>query len=452
MDVKSLWKECLGSVEGHISHQNYSTWFKPIKVAAGGDDFIELEVPNRFFLEWLKDHYLVLVQEMLRKTAKKEMEVFWKISDEPSAAVAVKGGQGAGKADPPVQAKPQKGQTPSILSPKYTFENFVIGKANEFAHAACSSVAGNLASKYNPLFICGGVGLGKTHLLQAIGHKVLQGSPSSRVCYYTSERFMNEFISFVSRHKMSEFRGKFRNVDVLLIDDIQFWANKEGTQEEFFHTFNTLYEAHKQIVVSSDKFPKDIGGLEERLRTRFEWGLIADIHPPDVETKTAILRKKAKAEGIKLPDEVANWLATVSGSNIRELEGNLNRVLAVASLTNQEITLSMSKEALKSLLKGNEEKSLTIEEILKAVSAFYNIKLSDIKSKRRHKNITLPRQVAMYLAREHGKYSFPEIGSAIGGKDHSTAIHAVRKIENELKEDPELKHSVRSLKQTLGVN
>jgi chromosomal replication initiator protein len=338
MDVKSLWKECLGSVEGHISHQNYATWFKPIKVAASGDDFIELVVPNRFFLEWLKDHYLVLVQEMLRKAAKKDMEVFWKLADEPASVgnAPAKLMQSSGKAEAPVQQTKQlKIQPQTALSPKYTFENFVIGKANEFAHAACSSVANNLANKYNPLFISGGVGLGKTHLLQAIGHKVLASNPSAKVCYYTSERFMNEFISYISRHKMAEFRAKFRNMDVLLIDDVQFWAGKVGTQEEFFHTFNTLYEGHKQIVVTSDKYPKEVG-LEDRLRSRFEWGLVADIQPPDVETKTAILRKKARGEGIKLPDEVTNWIATVSGSNIRELEGNLNRILAVASLTNQE--------------------------------------------------------------------------------------------------------------------
>lgn len=446
-DVKGLWKGCLAGIAEHVSPQNYSTWFKPVRVSSGGDDFLELEVPNRFCLEWLKDHYVVLIKEVLRKLAKKDLELYWRIADEkpdePREKTVLATDAGAASS-----AKTQKATVLPVLSPKYTFENFVIGKANEFAHAACSSVAKQLASKYNPLFIYGGVGLGKTHLLQAIGHSVLENNPSFKVCYYTSERFMNDFINFVSRNKMSEFRGRFRNVDVLLIDDIQFWAGKERTQEEFFHTFNTLYEAHKQIVVTSDKFPKDIG-VEERLRSRFEWGLIADIQPPDVETKIAILRKRAKGEGIRLSDEIAGWLATVSGANIRELEGNLNRIIAVSSLTNQEITLAMCKEALKGLLKEAGEKNITIDEILKAVSVFFNLKTADIKSKRRHKNITLPRQIAMYIARVHGGFSFPEIGAALGGKDHSTVIHAVKKIEKNLKDDAEVKQAIKTIKQNL---
>ena len=453
MDSEIIWKNCLDGVIEHVSPQHFATWFRPIKVVGGGDEALELEVPNRFFLEWIKEHYLLLLQEIIRKITKKDFKLSWKVSEDGPVAHA--GRKGTGKEAGGASSKgAQKAAGTSVtgLSPKYTFENFVVGKANEFAHAACVAVANHPASKYNPLFIYGGVGLGKTHLLQAIGHKALQNNSSSNVCYYSSERFVNDFINYVSRQKMAEFRGRFRNVDVLLIDDIQFWAGKERTQEEFFHTFNTLYENHKQIVVTSDKFPKDIDGLEERLRSRFEWGLVADIQPPDMETKIAILRKKAKFEGIKIPDDVAHWLASASCSNIRELEGFLNRVIAVSSLTNQEITLGMSKEALKNLLRGKEEKILTIEEIQKAVSTFYNIKFSDLRSKRRHRTIAFPRHVAMYLSREHGKFSFPEIGSSFGGKDHSTAIHAVRKIENALKEDQELKHSVRSIKQILGIS
>ena len=455
MDYEALWKNCLQGVEEHVSPQHFATWFKPIKVAGGDGDSMELEVPNRFFLEWIKEHYLLLLQEVLRRTARKEIGLGWKVADELPIAHTLK--KGPGKEGVPVKEKkssaspaPPAPSSPG-LNPKYSFENFVIGTANEFAHAACYAVANHLGSKYNPLFIYGGVGLGKTHLLQAIGHAVLQANPSAKVCYYSSERFMNDFINYVSRQKMSEFRSRFRNVDALLIDDIQIWTGKERTQEEFFHTFNTLYENHKQIVVSSDKFPKDIDGLEERLRSRFEWGLVADIQPPDTETKIAILRKKAKIEGVKLPDEVAGWLATVCGSNIRELEGFLNRIIAVSSLTNQDVTLSMAREALKNLLKEKEEKVLTIEEILKAVSTFYDVKISELKSKRRHKSIALPRQVAMYLARAHGKFSFPEIGRALGGKDHSTAIHAVRKIEKSLKENSEIKGTIKSIKQNLGV-
>lgn len=449
MDSKSLWKNCLDGVAAHVSPQHLATWFGPIRVIGQNSDSLELEVPNRFFLEWIREHYQPLIEEVLRKVSSKTLGVVWKINEEgPQAA-------------PPPRKKEKEKEVPAVkapktaslsLNPKYTFDNFVVGKANEFAHAACSAAAAHPGSKYNPLFIYGCVGLGKTHLLQAIGHKALQTNPGAKICYYTSERFVNDFINFVSRQKMAEFRSRFRNVDVLLIDDIQFWAGKEGTQEEFFHTFNTLYENHKQIVVTSDKFPKDLDGLEERLRSRFEWGLVADIQPPDTETKIAILRKKAKAEGIKLPDDVADLLAEVSGANVRELEGFLNRIMAVSSLTSKDLDLAMAKDALKNLIKDKEDKVLTIDEIQKAVSSYYDIKFSDIKSKKRQRNIALPRQIAMYMAREFGGFSYPEIGSSFGGKDHSTAIHACRKIERELKEDPEMRQALRSLRQNLGLN
>jgi len=444
MDSEAIWKSCLSTVSAHVSPQHIATWFRPIKASGNGTNLLELEVPNRFFLEWIKEHYLPLIEEVLRQVSKKEIAISWKIGDEPAPAPAAtrKKEKDSGKA--PKQASVN-------LNPKYTFENFVVGKANEFAHAACSAVANHLGSKYNPLFIYGCVGLGKTHLLQAIGQKVLLSNPGAKVCYYTSERFVNDFINYVSRQKMSEFRSRFRNVDVLLIDDIQFWAGKEGTQEEFFHTFNTLYENHKQIVVTSDKFPKDLDRLEERLRSRFEWGLVADIHPPDMETKIAILRKKAKVEGVRLADDVAGWLAETSGTNVRELEGFLNRIIAVSSLTNREIDLNMAKDALKHLVKEKEDKVVTIDEIQKAVASFYDIKFSELKGKKRHKNIALPRQIAMYMAREFGGFSFPEIGSSFGGKDHSTAIHACRKIERELKENSEIKQAVRALKQNIGI-
>ncbi|MFQ5736180.1 MAG: chromosomal replication initiator protein DnaA [Thermodesulfobacteriota bacterium] len=448
MTPENIWKNCLEGIAEHLSPQHFSTWFGPIKALGGDNGTIDLEVPNRFFLEWIKEHYLPLIDELLKKVSKKEMRLNWQLSGEAAEPSAAPVKKAPAKAAKPKSVRSAAGLN---LNHKYTFQNFVIGKANEFAHAACSAVANSLADKYNPLFIYGCVGLGKTHLLQAIGHRVLLNNPSAKVCYYTSERFMNDFINFVGRQKMADFRKKFRNVDVLLIDDIQFWSGKERTQEEFFHTFNTLYEAHKQIVVTSDKFPKDIDGLEERLRSRFEWGLVADIQPPDTETKIAILRKKAQAEGIKIPDDVAYWLATVSGANVRELEGFLNRIIAVSSLTNLEITLSMSKDALKNLLKEKDEKILTINEIQKEVASYYNIKYSELKSKRRHRVIALPRQVAMYLSRSYGKYSFPEIGHSFGGKDHSTAIHAVKKIEKELQTNSELKYAVKSIKQNLGI-
>ena len=453
MDSKSLWKNCLDGVAAHVSPQHLATWFGPIKVIGQNTEALELEVPNRFFLEWIREHYQPLIEEVLRQVSSKELGVVWRVNEEGPLSNSAPRKKEKEKEK---EKEPSTGKAPKTaslnLNPKYTFENFVVGKANEFAHAACSASANHLGSKYNPLFIYGCVGLGKTHLLQAIGHRVLQNNPNAKVCYYTSERFVNDFINFVSRQKMSEFRSRFRNVDVLLIDDIQFWAGKEGTQEEFFHTFNTLYENHKQIVVTSDKFPKDLNGLEERLRSRFEWGLVADIQPPDTETKIAILRKKAKIEGIKLPDDVAGLLAEVSGSNVRELEGFLNRIMAVSSLTSRDLDLAMAKDALKNLIKDKEDKVLTIDEIQKAVSSYYDIKFSDIKSKKRQRNIALPRQVAMYISREFGGFSYPEIGSSFGGKDHSTAIHACRKIERELKEDPEMRQALRSLRQNLGLN
>lgn len=443
MNTAFLWKNCLDGVIQHVSPQHFATWFRPIKVVGGDETTLELEVPNRFFLEWIKDHYLPLIQDVLRKTTEKEYTLLWKVAREAPPKTGTR--KSAAKE---TRSKTLKSAGHG-LSNKYTFDNFVVGQANEFAHAACFAVSKNLDCKYNPLFIYGGVGLGKTHLLQAIGNRVLQGSGKINICYYTSERFMNEFITYVSRNKMTDFRKKFRNVDLLLIDDIQFWSGKERTQEEFFHTFNSLYEAHKQIVVTSDKFPKDIDGIEERLRSRFEWGLVADIQPPDTEMKMAILRSKAKAEGITLPDDVTEWLASVGGSNIRELEGFLNRIVAVSSLTGQEISLATSQEALQKLIKDKTQKALSINEIQKTVAGFFNVKTSELKGKRRHKTIALPRQIAMYIAREYGKFSYPEIGSSFGGKDHSTAVHAYNKIKTGLSENNELRRNVVAIKNTL---
>lgn len=453
MKNSTIWGDCLEKVKENVSSQHFATWFAPIKLAGSTEGSLELEVPNRFFLEWIKDHYQPLIIEILKQITETEFKLAFKVrtTARPEQKVQAKA------------AKPstEKGRTKTTLTrtkraaslalnSKYTFEKFVVGKDNEFAHAACVAVSSNLSSKYNPLFIYGDVGLGKTHLLQAIGQRAMQLDPSIKVCYYTSEKFMNEFISFVSRQKMGDFRKKFRNVDLLLIDDIQFWAGKERTQEEFFHTFNSLYEAHKQIVVTSDKFPKDIAGIEERLRSRFEWGLVADIQPPDIETKIAILQKKALEEAIKIPLDVAELLATLSESNIRELEGYLTRVIAVSSLTGRAINLEMAKDALKNLTRDKVEKIPGPDEIIKAVAIYYNIKVSDIKSKKRTKAIALPRQVFMYIARNYAKLSFPEIGSFCD-KDHSTAIHAIKKITRDLKADIDLRHAINTIKKDIGV-
>lgn len=447
----SVWENCLREMEEIISSQHFNTWFRPINFVKEDSGEIQLEVPNRFFLEWIKEHYLNLIQEIIKKSTKEDFNIDWIVSDEETLAKTAKRAPRTKKANTKTTKRVQTHSDHGLCS-RYTFDNFVVGKANEFAHAACYATAKNPAGKYNPLFIYGGVGLGKTHLLHSIGLNFIKNNPDQKVCYYTSERFMNEFINFVSRHKMNEFRKKFRNVDLLLIDDIQFWAGKERTQEEFFHTFNTLYEGHKQIVVTCDKFPKDIDGLEERLRSRFEWGLVADIQPPDVETKIAILMKKAKEYDIEIPADALEWLATVSKSNIRELEGYLNRVFAVSSLTAQEITLPMCKEALKNITKDEVDTILSIESIQKAVCNHYNVKIADLRSKRRHRVIALPRQVAMYLARTYGRFSYPEIGSSFGGKDHTTAIHAVRKIEKSLNKDPDTTRNVQALKNTLSLD
>ena len=445
MEASTVWKSCLEEITRYISDQHFTTWFQPIKVVGGREGELELEVPNRFFLEWIKDHYLPLIKEVLKKKTNRNYSLVWKISENSHPE------KKPVKERQKVRTNTKKALLGSELCSRYTFENFVVGKTNEFAHAACFAVSNHLGSKYNPLFIYGSVGLGKTHLLQAIGNRVLERDEPLRVCYYTSEKFMNEFINYISRNRMDEFRRKFRNVDLLLIDDIQFWSGKGRTQEEFFHTFNALYEARKQIVLTSDRYPKDMDGIEERLRSRFEWGLVADIQPPDLETKIAILKKKASNEGIELPDDVAEWLAKVSGSNVRELEGYLNKIIAISSLTGRDINLTMCKESLKNQVRFEERRALSIEEIQKVVAREFNVKLSDLKSKRRYKTISLPRQIAMFIAREYGKFSFPEIGSAFGGKDHSTAIHAVKKIEKLLSEDKELKNRVNKIINRLSV-
>jgi len=443
--MDDLWQKGLTIIKKQVSPQIFNTWFKPLRLIGVNEASLELEVPNRFFLEWLREHYTSLILETLKEVAKRDYSIMWRVGKEKENPLKVSVGEGRSEAEPRCPGV-EKAAKEIGLNPKYTFENFVVGKGNEFAHAACSAVANHLSRKYNPLFIYGGVGLGKTHLLQAIGHCVLYNNKSAKLCYYTSERFMNEFINSVRHEKMVDFRNRLRNVDILLIDDVQFWAGKEGTQEEFFHTFNALYESHKQIVVTSDRFPKDIQGLEERLRTRFEWGLIADIQPPDIETKVAILKKKAEIEGIPIPDDVALFLASVSGSNVRELEGYLIRIGAVSSLSGKEITLGMAKEALKHIIKDYPKKVISIDDVQRAVATFFNIKVSDLRSKKKPKNIALPRQIAMYLIRECTSASFPEIGAAFGGKDHSTVIHACKKIGKAIEGNQDLRRNIRSIR------
>jgi len=450
--MNKLWKDTLQHLEGQLNAQHYSTWIKPIRLLNITKDIVRLEVPNRFILDWLQSNYAQLIQNTLSNLGAVDYKLDWSISrnagtvssEEPTQDVAQ---EKAAQPVRPPQIATQNSHT--NLNPKYTFDAFVSGSSNQFAHAAAMAVAANPATTYNPLFIYGGVGLGKTHLVNAIGNAMLARNPQLRVCYYASEKFMNELINSIRYAKMDDFRNKFRSMDVLLIDDVQFIAGKERTQEEFFHTFNALYESHKQIVVTSDKFPKEIPELEERLRSRFEWGLIADIQAPDVETKQAILRLKAEQNRIELPDDVARFLASSITNNVRELEGYLIRIGAYASLTSTPITLEMSKDILKDIL-VDKSREVTVEDIQKTVAHHFNIKVSDIRSAKRLKALILPRQIAMYLSRQLTECSYPEIGERFGGKDHSTIIHAIRKIEKNLQDDLNLRVTIDTLKTTLN--
>jgi chromosomal replication initiator protein len=442
--MDQLWQEALAEIEDRLGKQNFETWIKPIRFDSRTRNEIHLDVPNKFFRDWLTEHFLKQIEEVLSSIARQPLKVLLNVNQHPQSK---KPGEKTERREEREREKPHRLNN---LIPKYTFENFVIGASNQFAHAASVAVANQPGEHYNPLFIYGGVGLGKTHLVNAIGHKAAAKRPGIKVHYLSSESFMNELIGSLRRDRMDDFKTKFRNIDILILDDVQFIAGKERTQEEFFHTFNSLYESHKQIVITSDRFPKEIPGLEDRLRNRFEWGLIADIQPPDMETRVAILQKKAEAEGVSLPHDVAIFLATNIVSNVRELEGSLTRLGAFASLTKTQITVELTKEVLRNTLKGS-QREITVESIQKTICDFYNIKLGDLKAKRRTKNIAIPRQVAMYLCRKYTETSFPGIGDKFGGRDHSTVIHASKSIEKKLKDDPYMQTTIEKLERNLNV-
>jgi chromosomal replication initiator protein len=444
--MSEQWTEALKNIKDQIGAQNFDTWIAPVRFVSRNKNEVVLDVPNKFFRDWLTEHYISKLEDVLSSSAKHAVRVVFQVNER------------AGK-----QARPEKiaiakkedkerdrPQRTSNLVSKYTFENFVIGASNQFAHAACVAVANQPGDNYNPLFIYGGVGLGKTHLVNAIGHHATEQRPGLKVAYLSSESFMNELIASLRRDKMDEFKRKFRNVDILILDDVQFIAGKERTQEEFFHTFNSLYESHKQIVITSDKFPKEIPGLEDRLRNRFEWGLIADIQPPDMETRVAILQKKAEVEAVQLPHDVAIFLASNIDSNVRELEGSLTRLGAFASLTKATISVELAKDVLRNTLNGA-KREITVENIQKTICDYFNIKIGDLKAKRRTQNIALPRQVAMYLCRKYTEASFPGIGDKFGGRDHSTVIHASKTIERKIKEDPQMQNTVEKIERNLNV-
>jgi len=440
--MRELWNRVLSDLSDKISPKAFDIWLKPLKLLSQRDQCLELEVPNAFFKDWISENYLGLIKETLFRLTNNHYTLLFRLKTNQE-------GKEERQKEKTLGLKPAK-QIPKEdgLNPNYTFEAFVVGSCNQFAHAAALAVANLPAKNYNPLFIYGGVGLGKTHLLNAIGNQILQNDRSANVCYITSEKFTNELINCLRYEKMTDFRNKYRNKDALLLDDIQFLGGKERTQEEFFHTFNALYDSHKQIVITSDKLPKDIPGLEERLRSRISWGLIADIQPPDIETKVAILCKKAELFNISLSNEVGLFLASNLGTNIRELEGALTRLRAYSSLTGSEITIAMARETLKDIL-TDRQKKISIDSIQKTVASFYNISVSDLKSSKKLKIYALPRQIAMYLCRTMTPSSFPEIGEKFGGKDHSTVIHAFRQIEKKLTEDRELKDAIENIRSQL---
>ncbi len=443
-----MWNDALLYIQEKVPKQVFETWFTPVVLDRIEDTTAYLAVPNKFFGEWLGEHYRDLLAEAV-STAQGggHLDVTFVVSHKqaPSTSPAQQESASADTAGRGFIASRSKRGVQ--LNPKYTFKSFVVGAGNQFAHAACMAVAEQPAKAYNPLFLYGGVGLGKTHLLNAIGNYLAERS-DLRIAYLTTEQFTNEVINSIRYDKMIDLRKRYRNVDMLMIDDIQFLAGKERTQEEFFHTFNTLYEAHKQIVLSSDRFPKDMPDIEERLRSRFEWGLIADLQPPDVETRIAILRKKSEDERIALPEDVIHFLATTMKNNIRELEGSLVRVGAYSSLTGQTITLDMAKNVLRDLI-GDKKKIVSIEDIQEAVGSKYHLKIADLKSRRRSKTLVHPRQIAMYLCRELTDASFPEIGRQFGGKDHTTIIHACRQITKAKETDNTLHTTLEGLKEQI---
>jgi chromosomal replication initiator protein len=431
MDV-SIWDQVLSRIETKVNRHSFYTWFKPTSFVADGGGAITVRVPNPLFKDWLTKHYSVVLSEALAEVRRPGTSVLFVAEGAVTAVPSTPEIPEAFELEPPPAATPTT--SPGGLNPRYTFDTFIVGPSNQFAHAACRAVAEAPSRSCNPLFIYGGVGLGKTHLMHAVGHYVLQHDQNLKLTYISSERFMNEMINAVRYDRILEFRERYRSVDVLLVDDIQFVSGKEGTQTEFFHTFNALYDAQKQIVLSSDRPPHEIPALEERLRSRFEWGLIADIQLPDLETKVAILKRKAEAEAVPLADNVAMYMAGRIKSNIRELEGSLIRLIAYASLTGREISLELTQEVLRDVIE-QDDKAVTIESIQKYISDYYQLKVGELKSRNNSKSVAMPRQIAMYLSKSLTNASLPEIGRSFGGKHHSTVIHSIKKVEEMRKTD-----------------
>jgi chromosomal replication initiator protein len=440
------WESALADLRERLSEENYETWLGSIRFDGFDGKRLRIRIPNRFYADWIRTHYLDLLLESLRtRSSIRTIEVDWKIDEGLSEPDRRSEPRRVESTPPPRPSEPPR--LPTNLNPKYRFETFVVGPSNQLAHAAAVAAASSPGSRYNPLFIYGGVGLGKTHLVNAVGHRVLRDRPDARILYVSAERFTNEFIWALQNHKINEFRSRYRNqCDVLLMDDIQFLASREQTQEEFFHTFNALYHSDKQIVVSSDVFPQQIGKMEERLISRFQWGMVADIQAPELDTRIAIVKKKAEQEGIDLPHEVANFLAQTVKSNVRELEGTLLRLAVKAELLKRPIDLDFAKETLRVQV-PRQEQSTTVEDIQRAVCEYFSIRMSDLRSHRRHRSVSYPRMIAMYLCRQRLRTSYTELGERFGGKDHTTVMSAVRKIESRLEsEDRELLDCVEAIR------
>ena len=447
ISLNNLWEKTLNIIKSELSEVSFNTWIKSCQPISMSNTSIKISVPNSFTQDILNKRYKDLVANSIKAVCSKLYDIEFVIlsdaSDKENSKI---------KSDKPTRSIIVNDEMSSTLNPKYTFNSFVIGNSNRFAHAASLAVAEAPAKAYNPLFIYGGVGLGKTHLMHAIGHYILESNPNAKVVYVSSEKFTNELINAIKDDKNEEFRSKYRNVDVLLIDDIQFIAGKERTQEEFFHTFNALHDANKQIILSSDRPPKEIPTLEDRLRSRFEWGLIADIQVPDFETRMAILKKKADVENLNVANDVMGYIASKIKSNIRELEGALIRIIAYSSLTNREVSVDLATEALKDIISKKQGKHVTIDAIQDIVASYYNLRIEDLKSQRRTRSVAYPRQIAMYLSRKLTDMSLPKIGEEFGGRDHTTVIHAYEKISENLKTDDTLQHTVNNITKKLTQN
>jgi len=436
-NLSQIWDKTLSLVKTELTEVSFSTWIKTIEPVSINDDIIILKVHNDFNRDIITGRYFTLISNAVKQVTHKQYELKIIIPNEETSIQKER------------VNKPMREQVQTKnLNPKYTFDTFVIGNSNRFAHAASVAVAEQPAKAYNPLFIYGGVGLGKTHLMNAIGHYIMQNNSNAKIAYVSSETFTNELINSIRDDRNVEFRNRYRNVDVLLVDDIQFIAGKESTQEEFFHTFNALHESNKQIIISSDRPPKEIPTLEDRLRSRFEWGLITDIQPPDIETRIAILRKKAQMENMDVPDEVMSFIASKIQANIRELEGALIRIVAYSSLANGEITVDIAREALKEIF-SSKKRQINVPLIKEIVSKQFNIKLEDFNAKKRTRSIAFPRQIAMYITRELTDLSLPKIGEEFGGRDHTTVIHAHDKISTDMKNDPYLKEKIEKIMSSL---